>query len=337
LWQFQHPEISRATNGILFTTSEAAAMVGNSVYPDYTCVNALRGLAQMADSIGETNSAAQWRDRADKMQTAIVRQYKIDDPKYGRVWTLKSAGWPNKSTVLGPLVLLADYEGFAPEDDDSVLHPINEAAYQRLVDTYKPFGFYGLAMGYGQGLVTQSALLLDRMHDATKMLDWAAKEIYDPRFGSFITPEACDVDPTGRYMYRIGDLGNGVQEAEIVKMLRLVIGVDDTQPGRLQFYPRLPYDWNGITVSKYPVLFEHSGKNETALLNYRLKRVNDGMKLEINADKNLGTVAMRLGPFDNQPDISNIHINGQNPAGASIERSGDSWWVQFKSEISAAQ
>ena len=45
---------------------------------------------------------------------------------------------------------------------------INEAAYQRLIDTYKPFGFYGQAMGYGQGLVTQAALLLDRMHDATR-------------------------------------------------------------------------------------------------------------------------------------------------------------------------
>lgn len=333
LWQFDHPEISHATNGILFTTSEAAAMVGNSVYPDYTCINALRALAEMADSIGETNSAAQWRDRADKMQIAIVRQYTIDDPKYGRVWTLKSAGWPNKSTVLGPLVLLADYEGFAPQDDDPVLHPINEAAYQRLVDTYQPLGFYGLAMGYGQGLVTQSALLLDRMHDATTMLDWAAKEIYDPRFGSFITPEACDLDPSGRYLYRIGDLGNGVQEAEIVKMLRLVIGVDDTQPDRLQFYPRMPYDWNEITVSNYPVLFEQGGKAETTFLHYQLKRVDAGMELKISADQALGPVAMRLGPFDKQPDISKNRVNGQCPSDARVEHSGDSWWVRFTASV----
>jgi hypothetical protein len=337
LWQFAHPEVSGARNGILFTTSEAAAMVGNSVYPDYTCVNALRGLAEMADSIGETNSAAQWRDRADKMQSAIAQQYTIDDPKYGRVWTLKYAGWPNKSTVLGPLVLLADYEGFAPEDDDPVLHPINEAAYQRLVDTYKPFGFYGLAMGYGQGLVTQSALLLDRMHDATIMLDWSAKEIYDPRIGSFITPEACDVDPTGRYLYRIGDLGNGVQEAEIVKMLRLVIGVDDTKPDRLQFYPRMPYDWNEITVTKYPVLFEKAGESEIAFLSYRMKRVNGGMELKINTDEALGPVAMRLGPFEKQPEISKININGQNPPGAMVEHSGDSWWVRFTANVGLAR
>jgi hypothetical protein len=333
LWQFEHPEISGATNGILFTTSESAAMVGYSVYPDYTCLNALRALAEMADSIGETNSAAQWRARADQMQQAIAKEYTISDPKYGRVWTLKYGGWPCKSTVLGPLVLLADFEGFAPRDDDPAWRPVNEAAYQRLIDTYQPFGFYGQAMGYGQGFVAQAALLLDKMHDATTMLNWAAKEIYDPRFGSFIVPEACDIDPSGRYWYRIGDLGNGVQEAEIVKMLRLVIGVDDTDPDRLQFYPRMPYDWKKIRVTRYPVLFENSGEPETALLQYTLKRFDDGMKLEISSEKKMGPVAVRLGPFDKKPDISKIRVNGNQPPGARAEHSGDSWWVRFTSNV----
>ncbi len=333
LWQFNHPKISGATNGVLFTTSESAAMVGYSVYPDYTCLNALQALAEMADSIGQTKAAAQWRERVNKMRSAIAAQYVVNDPKYGRAWTTKYGGFPNKSTVLGPLILLADYEGFAPEDDDPAWRPINEAAYQRLVDTYRPFGFYGQAMGYGQGYVTQAALLLDRMHDATTMLNWAAKVIYDPRFNSFITPEACDIDATGRYWYRIGDLGNGVQEAEIIKMLRLVIGVDDTHPDRLRFYPRLPYDWNQIAVKKYPVLFENSGNIETALLHYKLTRSGKGMTLKIGADRALGPVAMRLGPFETQPAISNIHVNGQNPTGAQIESSGDSWWVAFNENI----
>lgn len=333
LWEFDHPRLSGATNGVLFTTSEAANMVGYSVYCDYACMNAIEALAEMADSIGETNSAGQWRARAAQMRDAMASQYTANDPQYGRVWTLKDAGWPNKSTILGPLDLLADYEGFAPEDDDPMWRPINEAAYQRLVDTYKPFGFYGLAMGYGQGLVTQAALLLDRMHDATTMLDWAAKEIYVPRFGSFITPEACDIDPTGRYIYRISDLGNGVQEAEIVKMLRLVIGVDDTQPNLVRFYPRMPYDWKEISVTKYPVLFERAGETETAFLQYKLKRFDDGMNLEIEADKVLGPVAVRLGPFNKRPDMAKIHVNGERVSNAVAEQSGDSWWVQFSQKI----
>lgn len=333
LWQFDHPKLSGATRGILFTTSESASMIGNSVYPDYTCMNALLALSDMADSIGETKTVAQWRDRAKKMRDAMAKQYTINDKEYGRVWTLDRAGWPNKSTVLGPLVLLADYEGFTPQDDDPQWRSFNQAAYQRLIDTYKPFGFYGQAFGYGQGLVGQAALLLDRMHDAGTILDWAAKQIYNPHYDSFIAPEADDIDPTGRYWYRMGDLGNGVQEAELVKMLRLVIGVDDTHPNRLRFYPRMPYKWNEIAIDKYPVLFENSGKNETTFLHYKLQRTNGGMKLTIAADRDLGLVAMRLGPFEKEPELSKIHINGQTPPAPKIEQSGDSWWVRFTENI----
>ena len=169
LWQFDHPEISGAANGVLHTTGECAPGSGYSIYADYVCMEALQALAQMADSIGETNSAGQWRERAGSMRQAIVRQYVVTDPKYGRVWTLTDAGWPDKVTMLGPLIFPADYNGFAPEDEDPALRPVNEATYQRFVDTHQPFGFYGRDMGYGQGFATQSALLLDRMQDVTRM------------------------------------------------------------------------------------------------------------------------------------------------------------------------
>lgn len=339
LWQFAHPDISGATNGVLHTTGESANGSGYAVYPDSACMNALRALAQMADSIGETNSAQAWRARADQMQEAIGNQYVIHDPQNGLVWTLDYANWAYDSSVLGPLVFLADYQGFAPQDENDDWRSVNEASYRRLIDTfrpYQPFGFYGKAMGYGQGFVTQSALLLDRMRDATTMLDWAAKEIYDPRFNRFdhyIVPEGVQIDPTGRYWYHFGDLGNGVQEGETIKTLRLVIGVDDTHPDRLQFYPRMPYDWNEIAVEKYPVVFEDSGKMETTFLRYKLKRTSHGMTLQISADKDLGLVAMRLGPFEKKPKVSDVRVNGQNPAGASIEHCGDSWWVRLTMSV----
>jgi hypothetical protein len=283
----------------------------------------------MADSIGETNSATQWHERADKMRAAITEHYVVSDPKYGRVWTLEFADWPHKSGVLGPLIFQADEQGFAPEDNNPDWRAVNEATYQRLVDTYKHFGFYGEAMGYGQGFVTEAALLLDRMRDATTMLDWAAKQTYDPKFDSYIVPEGCQIDPTGRFCYRIGDLGNGVQEGEIVKTLRIVMGVDDTQPGRLQFFPRMPYGWAEMAVEKYPVVFERAGKMRVAHLRYRLERSGRKMHLTISSDEGLGLVAMRLGPFEKQPVASSVRVNGKIPAQASIERSGDSWWVKF--------
>ena len=95
LWQFDHPEISGATD-VLHTTSECAAMDGFSVYADCACLNALQGLARMADSIGEHRSADLWRARAEKMREAIGARYLVTDPKYGRIWTLDFAGWPHQ-------------------------------------------------------------------------------------------------------------------------------------------------------------------------------------------------------------------------------------------------
>jgi hypothetical protein len=336
LWQFAHPEISRATNGLLHTLSESSGGNGYSVYPDCICMDALRGLATMADSIGENASASRWRARADKMQAAITEHYIITDPKYGRVWTLEHAGWPNKSTVLGPLIFLADFDGWAPENEHDGWRAVNEAAYQRLIDKYHPFGFYGQAMGYGQGFVSQAALLLDRMRDATAILGWAAREIYDPRynqFDHFIVPEGVQITPSGQFWYRIGDLGNGVQEAEIVKTLRIVIGVDDTRPGRLQFYPRLPYGWNEIAVKDYPVLHENDGQMKTAHLHYKLKRSGKRMNLQIQSDQDLGPLKMRLGPFADKPSPSDVRVNGAHPSGADVEHSGDSWWISFNQRV----
>jgi hypothetical protein len=176
------------------------------------------------------------------------------------------------------------------------------------------------------------------MRDATTMLDWAAKETYDPQLaqlgiGSYIVPEGARIDPSGRYWFHIGDVGNGVQEAEIVKTLRVVMGVDDTHPERLQFFPRIPFDWSEIAVSKYPVTFEASGKLNTADLNYTLKRAGDRMDLRIAADKDLGRVAMRVGPFAHRPKAVDVRVNGKVPAKATVERSGDSWWVQFAAVV----
>ena len=329
LWQFAHPKISGAARGVLYTTSECSAGKGYSVYADAICMDALNALAQMADSIGQTNSAAQWRERAEKMRTAIGAQYVASSQKYGRQWTLRFAGWPNSSTVLGPLIFLADYQGFAPQDDNPAWRPLSEASYQRLIDTFQPFGFYGQAMGYGQGFVSQAALLLDRMQDATRILDWTAKEIYDPQFGSFIVPEGVQIDLTGHFWYHTGDLGNGVQEAENVKSLRLVIGVDDTHPDRIQFYPRMPYDWNEIAVYDYPVLTEQSGRTELTHMRYQLVRSGRKMKLTIASDSDLGMVAMRLGPFKKRPGPSSVIVNGKRPAEVIAEHSGDSWWAKF--------
>lgn len=317
IWQFEHPEISGAKE-TLRTDSECAGGIGYSVYADVACMEALRALADMADSIGHAEKAAQWRARADRMRAGCEAAYIAKDKNDGESWTLTSSGWPNRSTVMGPVIIPADRTGFLAPDG---WRAYNEATYRRQVEACKPFGYFGVAMGYGQGFVTQSALLLDKMSDATTMLHWAAKQTYCAAFEPYIVPEGCEVDPTGQYWHRTGDLGNGVQQAEIVKALRVVIGIDDSTPARLRICPRMPYGWTSIRVGKVPVMIERNGRVETVHIGYHLKRTTGGMRIHVTSDKPLPAVELRLGPFKTAPKGASL--------GSTVERSGDSYWVKI--------
>lgn len=324
VWQLEHPAIS-ASKGVLRTDSECSAGIGYSVYADVACIEALRALADMADSIGESEKASVWRDASRIMHEACKDAYIVVDPKFGRTWTLDSSGWPDRSTVMGPIILPPDRTGFLCAARDP-WKPYNEAAYQRQITAHKPFGFFGVAMGYGQGFVTQSALLLDKMNDATKMLQWAAKATYSSFFKPYIVPEGCEVDPTGTFWHRTGDLGNGVQQAEIVKALRIVIGVDDTSTDALRICPRLPNGWTGIDVTDYPVLISRAGKPETARVSYKLRRVGSGTELALTSDIPLGKIDLRLGPFPAHMKSARVYADGSTYRVAA-RYSGDSAWI----------
>lgn len=322
-WQFAHPEVTGASD-VLHTTSECAAMDGDSIYADVACRDGLLGFAEIAEGIGEHDVARGWRELASRMTRGISRHYPLADPSFGATWTEAAAGWPHRSSVLGPLLFSADVSGFGPDAEPAAWRERDQNSYRRIVSRYHPFGFYGDAMGYGQGFVMESALLLDRMTDAGRMLDWTAREIYDPRVGTFIVPEGVHLDPAGNDWFRIGDLGNGVQEAEIVKAFRLILGWDDTRPEALRWRPRLPLDWQGMSVRNLPVVVATPTGSPVAHVTAELRREGDTLRYSVSADRDLGDIPARIGPFR------------AKPAQASAHRSGDAWWIDLPIHVGPA-
>ncbi len=323
-WQLSHPDISGATD-VLMTDSECAGGIGNAKYADFLCEEGLRAYADMADSIKHQRTANRWRTTADRLLQGMENTYYLNDPRWGATWTASPAGWPNQSTNLGPLIILADRRGFAPDDNIAGWRIRDVNAYRRMISQYSPFGYYGVAMGYGQGFVTQSALLLDRMKDATTMLHWMARAIYYPYYKPFITPEGSELDPSGGYWRRTGDLGNGVQEGETVKALRLVIGVDDDRPDQDQLIPRLPIGWNEIDISNYPFLTTNSdGTNVTRRVHYRLQRTKNGMTLSFGSNGAIHSMMVRIGPFASGE--VRARLNGK-PLNVTAVKNGDSYWI----------
>ena len=331
-WLYDNPELSGATNDNILTDSESSHGKGFSIYPDYTCMEGLLGFAEMADSIGETEKAKQWRKNAKRLRKGMER-YLVDEKPYGKTWTLKSAGWPHHSTILAPVILAADTQSYTMDDWDDELTQISKNSYQRLVDNtrkYTPYCAYGAAMGYSQGFVTQSALLLDRMDEASEMLRWIARfTYYDAPIEAekYLVPEGAEVIPTGEFWHRIGDLGNGVQQAETLKVLRLVIGVDNTGGDyEIRFVPRLPLDWTGIKIEEYPAWIQKNGNPKRVELAYNLQRKGRGLTFKVNSDTVLPKVELRLGALKKPDPAFSVLLDGKYIESVT-EKSGDSYWV----------
>jgi len=336
-WQYDNPELSGATETRIQTDSESSHGKGFSIYPDYTCMEGLLGFAEMADSIGETEKAAQWRNDAARLRKGM-EEYRITDETYGPAWTLQNAGWPHHSTILAPVILAADIQGLSPENIRADLREATENSYQRLIDhsaKYTPFGGFGAAMGYSQGFVTQAALLLDRMEEAEEMLRWTARlTYYDAPIEAekYLVPEGAEIVHSGEFWHRIGDLGNGVQQAETMKTLRLVMGIDNSDPKQLGLFPRMPKGWTSISVNEYPVWIQDENSTKRIHLKYLLERNESGMTLDLSTESSLaGGVAVRFGPFEKEPDSSKVTLNGKNIQ-AKPEKSGDSFWITAKTD-----
>ncbi len=331
-WLYDNPELSGATNNNILTDSESSHGKGFSIYPDYTCMEGLLGFAEMADSIGKSAKAKQWRKTAKRLRKGMA-EYLVDEPPYGKTWTLKSAGWPHHSTILAPVILSADTQSYTMDDLDEKFTQVTRNSYQRLVDNtkkYTPYCAYGAAMGYSQGFVTQTALLLDRMDEASEMLRWIARfTYYDAPIEAekYLVPEGAEVIPTGEFWHRIGDLGNGVQQAEILKVLRIVIGVDNTG-GDYDFrlIPRLPLDWTGIKIEDYPVWIRKNGKPHRVELGYDLQRKGRGMVFTVTSDTVLPKIEIRLGALKKPDPAFGVLLNRKNIESVTA-KSGDSYWV----------
>ena len=130
-------------------------------------------------------------------------------------------------------------------------------------------------------------------------MEQAAAFCYHHSDYNYIVPEGVIMHPSERFWFRNSDLGNLVQQSEIVKAGRLLIGLDDLNPEKgLTVIPRLPSDWKTIEVKDYPVVaVDKSGKPLRTRVNYQYKRIENGYELSLETDSPIRLGQIRIGPF----------------------------------------
>ena len=302
VWQVEH---SRESNfiGVLCSESEASTQLygGYDLFSNAMAITALEGYVGIFRKIGDDEYADKLAALSDRLQKGCKEIFMADHPRYGKVFTDVSEDcWTYLYKRFAPLFLHCDVLGYDVYKTSPAFHDTMTRTFlAQKEEYYNPMS--GRQMGYGQGYLTQAALLLDLPDEANDCVEAATMLTYHHTDWKYIVPEGVITHGDGRYWFRNSDLGNGVQQAEIVKLARIMIGVDDFDyPNGIKLIPRLPKNWQYLSVKDFPTA---DGKT----VSYRYSRTPEQGAVEITDGKqsyyltltpNEAVTEVRVGPFD---------------------------------------
>jgi hypothetical protein len=299
-WQMDTPEVS-GFDKVLCSESESTyeTLGGYDLFSNAYACAALRVFSRLACAMGDDPLAVRWLGYADRLRSGMEQLFIGTHPRYGKVWCEpESDNWPSELKRLASLLLMPEMEGYdpiqlAPEEAEIW---INTYRAQKEI-FFSPM--VGGSMGYGQGYTTQTALLLDQVEDYTESLKWAARFSYHHNEYPYLVPEGVTYHPSGRFWYRHTDLGNAVQQTEIVKCVRLVLGLDDLQPAAgLRLIPRLGDGWQRLSACSYPAVVMNGSNVERVLVDWTYIRLDDGSyEATLKAERPIKVASLRFGPF----------------------------------------
>jgi hypothetical protein len=327
-WQLDtSPTFPGNKKDVLFTESECAH--GDyDVYSSYNCLHGLKLAIRMAEQLGRTDKVKQWKTLYARLRQGILDNL-VDQTDAGPIWhTYPHCDWQDHAHKLAHIQLASEGDSYTPLQDyakgdevDRKYLEISRNTYRYLMRTkdYNCLRMYG----YGQGMMTQAALLLDEMKDSEQFVAMLVRHAYLPHLGGWGSPEGIITHRSGKYYVAVnGYQGQDAHIADSTKALRLMLGVDDNDPGHLRLVPRFPTAWSNLAIADFPVV---TGK-ERQRLAYGYRRLADRQEFTMRLQRAAGPVSIRLGPLPVGKKVESAKLNGQ-PATFREESSGDSRWA----------
>jgi len=332
VWCYDHPELSFVKNGLLYGETEASLdqdswTMGWTLYSNIPCYLGMLGYAEMAQSIGDTESYAKWSLYAGKIREGIDADLVVNEK-----WDLTRCGFNHDPVP----TMLSDHYGYDIQDMPQIWIERSNKSYEDDIRQTRMYGMFGRGygswkgkgsgIGYDHSMITQNALLLDRMEDASALVNNLSKICYAPRLPEpYIVPEGISVDASKGVLRRQGDLGNLVQLAEAMKCYLLVMGVAPVSNGTLKIMPRLPENWN-VSVENFKI------QNTDSIINMSVTYPENGKQtanVDIQNSKDINEIFFRFGPFPEDCNEAQVTFNGTTHTVVPV-LSGDSKWAWIK-------
>jgi hypothetical protein len=315
---------------VLYTESECA-WGSYDFYSSYNCLHGIKLSIRMAQQLGKTEEANRWSTLYERLAYGILKHL-TDESECGLVWhTENTCDWQDHAHKLAHIQLATEGFTYTPMDEYNNGEEIDRRFLEIDKNTYKYLmrdkNYNCLRMyGYGQGMMTQSALLMDQMEDAENFVTMLLRHCYLPKFAKWASPEGIIVHKSGKFYLPVnGYMGQDSHAADSTKAIRLMLGIDDNDPWHLRLIPRYPLQWNDLAVLKYPVLA--GGKRQ--YIDYKFVREQDCHKFSYKFEYPIDKISVRIGPIPADMEVSCVYFSNAK-IHHEVVFSGDSRWVWVK-------
>lgn len=322
-WCLDNPELSFSERGLLYGETEAGladirfgAGMKITMYGNIACCLGVRAYSLMARAAGLYELADRWLALSRRLETAIFAYF-----SKGEGWDLENRGFYHDSA----LPTYSDYAGYDPADFPAKWYERSLASYEEDKADYIGGTFIGpRGIGYDHCIFTQTALLLDRVKDYSRLMKNLCRLCYAPRLPwPYIVPECASYSPEKQLFRRQGDLGNLAHQAEAVHTFMTVIGLCGS--GRsIKWIPRLPEGWS-LDARRFPV----PGRGCTADIQcdfpvHGVQRARFAANAGENGACEEFELIFRAGPFAKGSGMA-CSINGENVPCAAEEYGEAAW------------
>jgi hypothetical protein len=311
---------------VLYTQSECAKN-SYDIYSSYNCLHGIKLCIGMAEQLGEHEEAQLWNALFHRLRNGIL-EHLVDSSPQGDIWhTEPDCDWADHAHKLVHLLLATEGDTYTPLQD-YVLDEVERRFLQIDINSYRFLMIgknydYLRMYGYGQGFMTQAALLLDQMEDAEKFLQPLVSYCYLPRMGRWASPEGMVVHRSGKFSVPVkAYMGQDSHVADSTKAVRLMLGVDDNNPEHLRLIPRFPHSWTQMSISDFPVLTGNYRQN----MQYEYERADDKHTFIYGFEHLVEHLSIRLGPLPKQIVVLGATYNQMEHPFELLE-SGDCTWV----------
>ncbi len=327
-WQLDTDTIFPGVRKDVLWTESECAHASYDFYSSYNCLHGLKLSIRLAEQADEHEQARQWKQLYHRLRQGIL-DHLVDQTSDGPVWhTEPNCEWQDHAHKLAHLHLSTEGDSYTPLQDYAAGDDIERRYLEIGRNSYRALmkqkNYDCLRMfGYGQGMMTQAALLLDEMADAEQFINMMVTHCYLPRLDGWATPEGILVHRSGNYYLPVnGYLGQDSHVADSVKALRLMLGVDDNDPDHLRLVPRFPATWTRAAIAEFPVL---TG-NLRQKLQYVYEREPEQLSLRFSLDQPVNHLSLRLGPIDVGRSVAGVWCDVTRVS-FEAQDSGDSKWI----------